>query len=236
MKLYLITVGIRDSGNLGALARLAHNFQIDGLIAVAPDCEVDDLAYERATHGRLYLDNLIVLESMAELSGHVDYSIALTARIGGTRNYVRKTESFSDVLSEISILPYRSVGLIFGRESSGLTNEELSRCDRIATIFASPGHVPVLNISHAAAISLYETRKNLHKLSQSSEYELIHSKTKAAILENFSLVLSSMSKPSEWVENMLLTLRRILSRCHVTQDEGNKLVGLSKSLVALIGK
>ena len=72
MKLSIIVVGIKHSGNLGALARLCSNYGVSKLIAVAPECDIDDEAYQRATWGRPYLDNLIIVNNLDETKSHVE--------------------------------------------------------------------------------------------------------------------------------------------------------------------
>ncbi|MEW5955983.1 MAG: TrmH family RNA methyltransferase, partial [Candidatus Micrarchaeota archaeon] len=47
------------------------------------------------------------------------------------------------------------VALVFGSEGTGLKEEDICACDLIATIPSSAGQ-PVLNLSHAVAVLLYE--------------------------------------------------------------------------------
>jgi TrmH family RNA methyltransferase len=46
------------------------------------------------------------------------------------------------------------VGLLIGRDDTGLTKDEIAKCDMVAYIGTNPSY-PVLNISHALAIMLY---------------------------------------------------------------------------------
>ncbi len=50
------------------------------------------------------------------------------------------------------------LALIFGRESTGLTREELGRADYLVTIPANPEY-PVLNLSQSVAVFLWELWK-----------------------------------------------------------------------------
>jgi tRNA/rRNA methyltransferase len=50
------------------------------------------------------------------------------------------------------------VALVFGTESSGLTNEEVSRCHYLIHIPADPEY-PALNLAQSVAVCLYELRR-----------------------------------------------------------------------------
>ena len=50
--------------------------------------------------------------------------------------------------------------LVFGRENYGLYKDELALCETTVTIPTSPDY-PVLNLSHAVGILLYEINRNL---------------------------------------------------------------------------
>ena len=58
-------------------------------------------------------------------------------------------------LSEVLAQQAGTVGIVFGREGTGLNDHELSLCDAIVTIPASVAY-QTLNLSHAAAIMFYE--------------------------------------------------------------------------------
>ena len=47
------------------------------------------------------------------------------------------------------------MALVFGREDIGLTQEQLTRCDILVNI-PSNEEYPILNLSHAATILMYE--------------------------------------------------------------------------------
>ena len=102
MKINVILVGIKHSGNLGAIARSCDNFDVDKLILVSPICEVDDLAYERATKARRYLDNITIVETLSETREFNDVLIALSARIGGASNLSRSSLPIQSLESKLN--------------------------------------------------------------------------------------------------------------------------------------
>ena len=90
-----------------------------------------------------------------------------TTAIEGTRkaNLTRKTldveECASKLAERISARPSAAC-IVLGRDTTGLTNEELKNCDYNMTIRAS-NEYNTLNVSHAAAIILFVFSKSLEK-------------------------------------------------------------------------
>src|SRR3989475_12976396 len=84
------------------------------------------------------------------------------------------------------------VTLVFGREDFGPLDEELRRCDLLTTIPASPDY-PILNLSHAVTILLYEllaARATRHGKRETSGME------KAKIHETFETLLAETANPA----------------------------------------
>ena len=154
IEIYVVLVGTKHSGNIGAVARTCSNFNVKNLILVNPLCEIDDHAYERATKGRFYLDNAIIVSDIKEIDNYVDLKIALSARIGGYNNLSRSSIPITTLAEDISNNNGR-IGLVFGREDYGLSNDEVNHCD-VLTYIPLPSENQVLNISHAASLSLWE--------------------------------------------------------------------------------
>ena len=61
--------------------------------------------------------------------------------------------------------------LLFGREDSGLTNQELLKAQKVFTIRTSK-EFPSLNLSHAVSIVLYEFQKLPKDINRSTERDL----------------------------------------------------------------
>jgi tRNA/rRNA methyltransferase len=79
--------------------------------------------------------------------------VGFTAR-GRTakRNLQRPRESAAEILALDDAGP---VGLLFGREDKGLSNQALDRCHRVVTIPTTPSYAS-LNLGHAVVLTLYE--------------------------------------------------------------------------------
>jgi len=119
-----------------------------------------------------------------------------------------------------------TVGIVFGREGTGLTNAELDQCDATLTIPTSTAY-QTLNVSHAAAIVFYE----LHSASAPpSTDEFSTEPVKKTILRflSQSAALSGMEED----ERRLLTraFRNVLGRSALRHREGNLLAEVMRRI------
>ncbi len=155
--------------NLGYVARTMANFGMEKLIVVSSkrlDRKRLGEAKLFASHGRSLIDEIDYVGSMAKLRKRFRLLIGTTA-IEGTRkaNLTRKTlgveECASRVSDKITAQP-NSVCIVLGRDTTGMTNEELRSCDFSVTIRASRNY-NTLNVSHAAAIVFFVFSKYLDK-------------------------------------------------------------------------
>ena len=224
----IILVGVRHSGNLGAVARLCDNFNINQLILVEPNCEINDEAYERATHGRRYLDNAIVVNKLEEAKSYASVFVAFSARLGGYNSLVRSSISALQVPQDLK-LSDENIGLIFGREDFGLFNEEVSQCDFLVHL-PLPSDNPVLNLSHSVGIALWElSRETLPDLSIDRENELLHqlmtSEHKTAFFNFLNEILKHSWIEEEHHKGIERAYRSLLGRALITERESAALIG-----------
>lgn len=146
-------------GNVGTVARAMKNFGVSDLLLVdPPELDPDGEAYGFAGHAREdVLPNAceVSFEAVCE-SYHTVGFTAITGEDG--RRHVRFPFTTPAELAETLPRVDGPVCLVFGREGTGLSNDELSRLDRVASIPANPAY-PVLNLGQAATVTLYELRE-----------------------------------------------------------------------------
>jgi TrmH family RNA methyltransferase len=160
--------------NLGYVARSMANFGLEKLIVVSPE-KIDrkrlDEARIFASHGKKLIDDIEFIPSMNKLRKRFHLLIGTTA-IEGTRkaNLTRKTlgveECASRLADRIASRPSATC-IVLGRDTTGMTNEELKRCDYTTTIRASDEY-NTLNVSHAAAVILFVFSRALEKKTNHS--------------------------------------------------------------------
>lgn len=159
--LRLVLVGTEGAMNLGVVARLAKNFEVDELYIVSPKTSLEE-AREYAARGAEVLDRARVVDTLDKALEGVSLSIC-TSAIARERDVLRNPIT-PERAAEAAIASPGLVALVFGRESVGLTREELAKCTLLSTIPASPEY-PTLNLATSVAIYLYEVYKRRGKVA-----------------------------------------------------------------------
>jgi tRNA/rRNA methyltransferase len=126
------------------------------------------------------------------------------------------------------------LALLFGPEDRGLLNEELVHCDLVVSIPTSAAY-PVLNLSHAVAIVLYE----LYELQEQQAFELGSSveqqpplaavADKERLFQHVSMFLEEIEYRAHKRARTMLMLRRLLGRAVLTAREVRTLRGILRS-------
>jgi tRNA/rRNA methyltransferase len=150
-ELAVILVSTRNPLNIGAAARAVANFGFSDLRLVDPY----DVAFREAVSavgGAHVLQSARVFESVAEATA--DCSLVL----GTTAGQHRVPKLLIERL-EAGAVAARAhagrVGLLFGSEKFGLSNEDMSHCHGLLRIATAAG-TPSMNLGQAVAVCLYE--------------------------------------------------------------------------------
>ena len=147
-----VLVRPETSANVGACARVARNTGAAGLDLVAPgDWRTVD-CWRTAWGAHELLEEARVFGDLGSALAGATMSVALTGR----RPDGPPVADVRDAAAEIAGLGRDdTAALVFGPETTGLTNGEIALCGRRATIPAHPAQ-PSFNLSHAVAIAAYE--------------------------------------------------------------------------------
>jgi tRNA/rRNA methyltransferase len=121
-----------------------------------------------------------------------------------------------------------TVALVFGNETSGLTNEELLRCQRLVHIPANPAY-PSLNLAAAVMVACYEmaTASGAHALPASGGGEAATS----ADIEGFIAHLESAVVASGYIDpanpgRFMERMRRLFARSNLEREEVRVMRGM----------
>jgi tRNA/rRNA methyltransferase len=139
--------------NIGAIARVMKNFELDHLVLVNPQCDpLSTEALMMAVHGQEILESAVIVATLPEALHGCVRAIATTGRV---RGWETPLETPRTALPWLVEEPEKPAALIFGREDRGLSNEELNYAQRFVAIPTSPNYV-ALNLATAVAICCYE--------------------------------------------------------------------------------
>ena len=148
--------------NVGSVARLCSNFEVDELRIVSPKCNIFSLeAKKMALKGQKYLDESKIFNKIEDAIFDCDLVLASCGRIEVSKDsFFESSENIFNWTS--SFKKINNLGILFGREDSGLTNNELLLANKTFNIPTSITN-PSLNLSHAVSIVLYELNKSSKK-------------------------------------------------------------------------
>ena len=149
----IVMVGTTHPGNIGAAARAMHNMCFGRLLLVDPQCPVGEIAYARASGANSVLDRRETHTTLREAIADCSIVMAATAR----RRSLAWPELEPPRMAErlLALGAGEQAALVFGREHSGLTNEELQLCNFMVTIPTNP-EFSSLNLAAAIQVLCYE--------------------------------------------------------------------------------
>ena len=229
MQFVIILIGIENSGNLGAIARLAYNFSIDKIILINPRCKINSESFQRAMKGKVFLEQSLFVSSIEECKNHVDFIIAFSGKSSNKRRLVRKSVSLKTIKNNLKNKT-GIVGLLFGNERSGLLTKEIEKCDILGFI-PTPGLSRVLNISHAVAIALYEiTNFKYPEIDNESGLRLATQAEKQILSTFFNDIVKNSSIPEIYSHSMDAIFHSIIGRSFVTLKEINGFIRLFRTI------
>lgn len=152
----VVLVNTSHPGNIGATARAMKNMGLTQLILVDPEDFPSGAATARAVSAVDILENARVVGTLEEAVADCGLIIGTSARSRKLPWPMLDGESCADkVFSEHKT---NKVALVFGREDSGLNNEELQLCQYHVQIPSSP-ECSSLNLSAAVMVITYELAK-----------------------------------------------------------------------------
>jgi tRNA/rRNA methyltransferase len=160
------------AANVGATARAMRNFGLREFVLVAPKADPSDREARRlSTHGESILQACQVVPEFGDAVADCVLVAGTSARTGGL--FREQSVGWPDeVLPRlVAALEQGPVALVFGPEPSGLTNEEVSRCQFLIHI-PSDAEYPALNLAQSVAICLYELRRQWLRVMTARPAEL----------------------------------------------------------------
>jgi tRNA/rRNA methyltransferase len=154
MKIHFILVEPKVPENVGASARALKTMGFDSLVLVNP-CSWQEGKAKWVAHGSgEILDKALVFNSLSEAVRESDFIVGTTAKTRSVKHdYIplRKLAYFINQKTH----SINNLSVVFGREESGLTNEEMKLCD-ITSSIPMVGSFPSLNLSMAVMLYAYE--------------------------------------------------------------------------------
>ncbi len=152
MNLCVVLVRPRDPNNIGACARAMANFGLTDLRVVEPYAPTWREATSAVGAGDI-MHHAAQLSSLDEALQDCTFSLAATAL--RNRALVQEVITLPHLNERITQVPNAQVALVFGNEKTGLSNEDIERCDAILNI-PTVAKQPSINLAQAVILTCYE--------------------------------------------------------------------------------
>ena len=229
----VVVVGIEGEINLGFIARLVKNFEADDLYLVSPIAKITEEARRFAAKGVDVLEKTVIVNTLKEALKGIDLSACTSAKIGEEKDVLRHPITPWE-FAELALKRNR-IAVVFGRESVGLTREELSQCDLMVTIPGNPEY-PVMNLSHAVAVILYELYK-VFSSHRGFKYEAPNRNILDKIMEYFNNIVNEVELDERRKHKITTSFRRLIFKSNIDKAEAyNVLYIMRKIYVKLAGR
>ena len=151
----IILVNTSHPGNIGATARAMKNMGLSRLYLVDPVDHPTYEAYSRAAGADDVLGDAVVTETLAEALQGCSWVAGTSARLRTVKWPMFDPRECA--ATSMAQAASGEVAIVFGRERTGLTNEEMELCKALVHIPTNPEYSS-LNVAAAVQVLCYEVR------------------------------------------------------------------------------
>jgi len=212
----IILVRPRFPENVGSVARAMKNMGLSRLIVVNGCSPLHANAYKLASGGEDILERAEEFFTLGEAISEMGVVVGFTSRGGRERRPDLTPEALTKKL--ISLSQKNVIGLAFGSEKEGLTNDELSLCHLCARI-PSVESFPSLNLAQAVVVVCYElfqasmeSPRRAAQLAQAEQLERMFEHMEKTLLR---IGFLDSNNP----KGIMRVLRRLLGRIQMDERE-----------------
>jgi tRNA (cytidine32/uridine32-2'-O)-methyltransferase len=147
----------QDIVNIAGAMRAMMNMGLYRLRLVKPAL-FDAYRIAGIAHGsEPYLERVEFFDTLDDALADVLHSVGTTARWRTAQFVWQHPREAAPELLALPATDEKPIALVFGREDSGLTTEQIDRLDRLITVPTNPKH-PSLNLAQAVLLVAYELR------------------------------------------------------------------------------
>jgi tRNA/rRNA methyltransferase len=184
-RLRIVLVEPREAGNVGAAARVMKNFGFTDLWIVGHHPNLHPLAGWWASGAEDVVEHAHFVPALHHALADAHVTIATTSSRERTTpvdlNPVETAQLFA------SLDESQTLAIVFGREDSGLTWEEVIQCQRTAVIPTDPAF-PTMNLAQSVGVFSYELSTTsrapaMRERAPAARIERLHERVQALMVE-----------------------------------------------------
>lgn len=231
----VILVGTQLGENIGTTARAMLNFGLHDLRLVRPKCGWPSIKALKACSGATEVLNAARLfNSVEEASADLRLVLATTARARDLPKPIVTAAEAGTKLRE-GMASGNAVGVLFGPERTGLSNDDLIYADAVLTVPLNPGYSS-LNLAQAVLLIAYEwfqAGEPERPLASSTTTRRPATKGElAGLLDHIigELDQTDFFKTPERRQSMLKSIKIVIERARLREPDIHLLRGMIKAL------
>lgn len=226
-RIRIVLVNTSHPGNIGSAARAMKTMGLTELVLVAPELFPHPKAEEMASGATDILEQAVVVPTLEEAIADCTLVIGASARSRTIPWPMLSPREMTETIQREA--PTSTTAILFGREQSGLTNDELQRCHWHVQIPANPEYSS-LNLAAAVQVLAYECRVASLDQTQTTDEWDYHLAT-ADEMEKFFTHLQEVLIQIEFLKmnaprKLMTRLRRMYLRTRPDVMEMNILRGM----------
>jgi tRNA/rRNA methyltransferase len=230
-KLRIVLVEPQEAGNVGAVARVMKNFGFDDLWIVGEHPQLLPVAGWWASGADDLLARARFAATLHDALAEAHLTVATTSMRGRTTPPDFTPRGLVAELASLSA--DQTLALVFGREDSGLTREEVALCQRTVSIPTNESF-PTMNLAQAAGVFCFTlsavTRgSGSRELAPAALVERLHERLESLLLEVGFLHANNPARIYD-------ELRALVGRAGVDEREATILLGMIRQIEWKLGE
>ena len=211
--------------NVGHVARLVKNFEVKKLYLVKPKVDIS-VAAIYAAHASDVLDEAFIT-TFERVRKENDLLVATTAVKASRKSNLIRRMVFPERLHTM-LASSRTSSLVFGRDTTGLTNKEIEMCDATMTIDTASVY-RALNLGHAVAIILY-----LASRGDGNRDRVQSRKAREIFSESLYELAVASRMPPHKVRKLFEASKRMATSSNLTDSQLNLMTGIFRKALSTL--
>lgn len=228
----IVLVNTSHAGNIGSVARAMKTMGLDKLYLVDPVENPVGEARARASGAVDVLEAAVIVNTLEEAVADCALVVGASARLRSIPWPVVDPRQSADKVVDIVQDQEQQVAIVMGREKSGLSNDELERCNLLVNIPANPDYSS-LNLAAATQVLTYEVRMQLlaragqKTVATERDSPLASATDVEGMYEHMQTTLTEIGFLDPLAPKKLMRrLRRLFNRIGLEQNEVNIIRGI----------
>lgn len=230
-KLRIVLVEPQEAGNVGAAARAMLNFGFDELWIAGEHPQLLPVSSWWASGADEILERVHFVPTLADALADAHVTVATTSMRGRTTPVTFTPPTLAEKFASLQL--EQTLALVFGREDSGLTREELVLCQHTVSI-PTNDRFPTMNLAQSICVFCYELSSitpspSARDLPDAATVERIHQRAREMLL---TIGFLHENNPDRIYDD----LRAIFARAELDTREATIVLGILRQMEWAVGR